>query len=153
VEARIVGFREALLANSIAVEPRLIQCPPSIQNGALKKLLDDFRPEGFVCVNDRTAGRLLQDLLSLGRRIPQDYKIVGIDDVENAKLLPVPLTTVHQPCREIGHAAMAAMFERIKHPNMLARDILLTANWSYAPLAELPSQIPTRRQANSTSGS
>jgi DNA-binding LacI/PurR family transcriptional regulator len=125
VEARIVGFREALLANSLAVEPRLIQCLSSIKNGALKKLLDDFRPEGFVCVNDRTAGRLMQGLLSLGGRIPEDFKIVGIDDVEYAKLLPVPLTTIHQPCREIGHAAMAAMFERIKHPNMLVRDILL----------------------------
>jgi DNA-binding LacI/PurR family transcriptional regulator len=125
VEGRIVGFREALLANGLAVEPRLIQCLASIKNGALKKLLDDLRPEGFVCVNDRTAGRLMQGLLSLGGRIPEDFKIVGIDDVEYAKLLPVPLTTIHQPCREIGHAAMATMFERIKHPNMLARDILL----------------------------
>jgi DNA-binding LacI/PurR family transcriptional regulator len=67
----------------------------------------------------------MQGLLTLGGRIPEDFKIVGIDDVEYAKLLPVPLTTIHQPCREIGHAAMAAMFERIRHPNMLARDILL----------------------------
>jgi GntR family transcriptional regulator of arabinose operon len=125
VEARIVGFREALLANGLAVEPRLIQCLAAIKNGALQKLFDEFRPEGFVCVNDRTAGRLMQGLLSFGGRIPQDFKVVGIDDVEYAKLLPVPLTTIHQPCREIGYAAMAAMFERIKHPNMLARDILL----------------------------
>jgi GntR family transcriptional regulator of arabinose operon len=125
VEARIVGFREALLANGLAVKPRLIQCLATMKQGALKKLLDEFLPEGFVCVNDRTAGRLMQSLLSLGGRIPQDFKIVGIDDVEYAKLLPVPLTTIHQPCREIGHAAMTAMFERIKHPNMLTRDILL----------------------------
>jgi GntR family transcriptional regulator of arabinose operon len=125
VEARIVGFREALLASGLEVKPRLIQCLASIKNGALRKLLDEFRPDGFVCVNDRTAGRLMQGLLALDGRIPEDFKIVGIDDVEYAKLLPVPLTTIHQPCREIGHAAMAAMFERIKHPNMLARDILL----------------------------
>jgi GntR family transcriptional regulator, arabinose operon transcriptional repressor len=125
VQARIVGFREALLANDLRVEQHLVQPLPSAQDGALQKMLHKFRPEGFVCVNDRTAGRLMQSLLSLGCRIPQDIKIVGIDDVEYAKLLPVPLTTIHQPCREIGHAAMAAMFERIKHPNMLARDILL----------------------------
>jgi GntR family transcriptional regulator, arabinose operon transcriptional repressor len=67
----------------------------------------------------------MQSLLSLVHRIPHDFKIVGIDDVEYAKLLPVPLTTVHQPCREIGRAAISAMLERIKDPNMLARDILL----------------------------
>ncbi len=45
-------------------------------------------------------------------RIPREFRIVGIDDVEYAKLLPVPLTTIHQPCREIGQAAMAAMLDR-----------------------------------------
>jgi hypothetical protein len=41
-----------------------------------------------------------------------------IDDVEYANLLPVPLTTVHQPCREIGVAAMAAMLERVTNPDL-----------------------------------
>jgi GntR family transcriptional regulator of arabinose operon len=45
--------------------------------------------------------------------------------VEYASLLPVPLTTVHQPCREIGEAAMAAMLSRIEQPGMPVRDILI----------------------------
>jgi GntR family transcriptional regulator of arabinose operon len=32
---------------------------------------------------------------------------------------------VHQPCREIGVAAVAAMLERIASPEMPRRDILL----------------------------
>lgn len=67
----------------------------------------------------------MQGLLALGYRVPADFKMVGIDDVEYAQLLPVPLTTVRQPCREIGQAAMAAMLDRIQHPEMLPRDILL----------------------------
>jgi DNA-binding LacI/PurR family transcriptional regulator len=43
---------------------------------------------------------------------PEDVRIVGIDDVEYASLFPVPLATVHQPCLEIGAAAMAAMLKR-----------------------------------------
>jgi DNA-binding LacI/PurR family transcriptional regulator len=125
VEARIEGFREALRSRNLPVEPDAVQCISSLGCEALTRMLDDLRPEGFVCVNDRTAGRLMQGLLALGHRIPQDFRIVGIDDVEYAKLLPVPLTTIHQPCREIGQAAMAAMLDRIEHPGMLARDILL----------------------------
>jgi GntR family transcriptional regulator of arabinose operon len=79
----------------------------------------------LAAVNDRTAGHLMQALLSSGYRVPQDFKIVGIDDVEYAKLLPVPLTTIHQPCREIGRAAITAMLDRIANPDMLTRDILL----------------------------
>jgi len=35
------------------------------------------------------------------------------------------LTTIHQPCREIGQAAMAAMLDRIGQPSMTTRDLLL----------------------------
>src|ERR1700730_15928671 len=125
VEARIVGFREALLAHNLPLEPHSVQCMASIANGSLKQILEDLRPDAFVCLNDRTAGRLMQGMLALGHQIPRDFKIVGIDDVEYAKLLPVPLTTIHQPCREIGQAAMAAMLDRIRNPHMLTRDILL----------------------------
>jgi DNA-binding LacI/PurR family transcriptional regulator len=58
-------------------------------------------------------------------RIPRDAGIVGIDDVNYASLLPVPLTTVHQPCREIGEAALRVMLERLERPKMAARDVLL----------------------------
>ena len=125
VEDRIAGFRETLLGHGLPVQPHSIQCLPSIANGALKEMLELLRPDGFVCVNDRTAGRLMHALLALGYHVPDDFKMVGIDDVEYAQLLPVPLTTVRQPCREIGQAAMAAMLDRIHHPEMLARDILL----------------------------
>jgi DNA-binding LacI/PurR family transcriptional regulator len=45
--------------------------------------------------------------------------------VNYAALLPVPLTTVHQPCREIGEAALRVMLERLARPKMAARDVLL----------------------------
>ncbi len=125
VQDRIVGFREMAITHSLPVESSSIQCLPSIANGSLKQMLNQLHPDGFVCVNDRTAGRLMHALLALGYQVPGDFKMVGIDDVEYARLLPIPLTTIHQPCREIGHAAMAAMLDRIKHPNMLAREILL----------------------------
>ena len=70
--------------------------------------------EAFVCANDRVAGRWMQTLLEYGVRIPRDVRIVGIDDVNYASLLPVPLTTVHQPCREIGEAALRVMLERLE---------------------------------------
>jgi DNA-binding LacI/PurR family transcriptional regulator len=40
-------------------------------------------------------------------------------------LLPVPLTTVRQPAREIGEAALRAMLDRVHRPDLPPRDILL----------------------------
>jgi GntR family transcriptional regulator of arabinose operon len=62
---------------------------------------------------------------NLGIRIPEEIRIVGIDDVRYASLLRVPLTTVHQPCRAIGRNAVLAMVERLANPQMPSRDIRL----------------------------
>lgn len=63
--------------------------------------------------------------LALGVRIPDGVRIVGMDDVAYANLLPVPLTTMHQPCRELGMAAMSMMLDRVSRPDMPARHVLL----------------------------
>jgi DNA-binding LacI/PurR family transcriptional regulator len=88
-------------------------------------LLDRDAPDAIVCASDRTAAVLLQALGAAGRRVPGDVRVAGIDDVEYASLLPVPLTTLRQPCREIGMAAVAAMLDRVRQPDLPPREILL----------------------------
>jgi GntR family transcriptional regulator, arabinose operon transcriptional repressor len=125
VEARISGYREALFLAGARFEPSLVQRLVSDHTAELGRIMDSWKPEAIVCANDRTAGQVMHSLIELNYQIPKDVRIVGIDDVQYANLLPVPLTTVHQPCREIGVAAVAAMLERIASPDMPTRDILL----------------------------
>jgi DNA-binding LacI/PurR family transcriptional regulator len=127
VSARIAGYREALFTAGAPVESGLVVMMEGGDDGILESVRS-ARPEAIVCANDRTAGRLMQLLLRAGCRIPADIRIAGIDDVAYASLLPVPLTTMRQPCREIGVAAIRAMLERIAHPEMPARDILLDSH-------------------------
>ena len=58
-------------------------------------------------------------------RIPQDVRMVGINDVKYASFLPVPLTTLRQPCPQIGAAAMRVMLERLQAPDTPVREVLL----------------------------
>jgi DNA-binding LacI/PurR family transcriptional regulator len=109
VAGRIAGYRQAL-GNAGEV----IYGQP-----------DSAQFDGLVCANDRIAGEVMLDFLRKGVRVPEDVRMVGIDDVTYASLLPVKLTTIHQPCVEIGHAALQAMLERIARPAMPARDVLL----------------------------
>ncbi len=126
VDARIAGYREALLARGASLEAMRVHRVEEISPGTVRGLVAGSREgDGFVCANDRTAGQLLHALLALGHQVPHDFRVVGIDDVEYASLLPVPLTTIHQPCREIGEAAMGVMLERIRRPEMAVRDVLL----------------------------
>ena len=91
----------------------------------IKAILKKDHPDAFLCANDFTAGKLMHTLISIGQRIPEDIRIVGIDDVKYASLLPVPLTTQRQPCRDIGRIALAVMLDRISNPDLPPRDILL----------------------------
>jgi DNA-binding LacI/PurR family transcriptional regulator len=125
VDARISGFLEALRSFGVVPERNPAGRGSPQDEGFVRQLLDSLRPEGIVCANDLTAARLMQTLLGFGVRIPEEVRIVGIDDVKYAGLLPVPLTTVHQDCAGIGAAAMAAMLDRLEHPELPVRDILV----------------------------
>jgi DNA-binding LacI/PurR family transcriptional regulator len=125
VDARAAGYREALFTWSAPVEPSLVRRLDPADRAAVKALLDEARPEAIVCANDRVAGRLMHTLLRHGLAVPRDVRLVGVDDLEHASLLPVPLTTLRQPTREIGAAALAAMLDRLGGAHLAPRDILL----------------------------
>lgn len=125
VDARIAGYREALLLLPERPTRDMTNVGDATDAKFIKSILKKQQPDAFVCANDLTAGNLMHTLMSLGRRIPEDIRIMGIDDVKYARLLPVPLTTLHQPCRDIGRIAMATMLDRIANPNLPPRDVLL----------------------------
>jgi len=123
VDARITGFHEALRKFGVAPEQDPVRRGSPQDEALVRKLLDDLKPQAIVCANDLTSARLMQTLIGLGVRIPEEVRVVGMDDVKYASLLPVPLTTIHQDCAGIGMVAMATMLERLEHPELPVRDI------------------------------
>jgi GntR family transcriptional regulator, arabinose operon transcriptional repressor len=125
VDAREAGYREALYAAKLPIARQLaVRLDPS-DSPAVRSFIDSARPDAVVCANDRTAARLMPTLLRLGYAIPGDVRLVGIDDVEYAGLLPVPLTTLRQPTQQIGDVALGVMLERIARADFPPRDVLL----------------------------
>jgi len=127
IEERTIGYREALAHHGLrpALESALHAVPGAESPVSWSGKTELRSADAFVCVNDRVAGQLMHLFLSRGIRIPEDVRLVGMDDVLYASLLPVPLTTVRQPVREIGETALRAMLERIRRPKMPARELLL----------------------------
>ena len=123
VDGREAGFREAVRARGLDAARVWREDPADAAR--VGHLLARDTPDAVVCASDRTAALLMQVLRARGTRVPTDIRIAGIDDVEYAGLLPVPLTTLRQPCREIGMAAVAAMLDRVRQPALPPREILL----------------------------
>ncbi len=125
VEARIAGLFEVARQRRLNLREENILIADPTDKAKVSEWMRTVRPNGILCANDYTAGQLMHTLLNLGFAIPKDVCLVGFDDVRYATLFPVPLTTLRQPCLQIGAAAMRAMVERLENPSMAPRVISL----------------------------
>jgi len=125
VTARIAGYREALHACNLCPKTDLAREGDPSDRAFVQRLLKQLRPDAILCANDLLAGRLIATLGDLGIDVPREMRVAGVDDVKYASLLPVPLTTQHQNCHEIGAVALATMLDRVANPATPIRDILL----------------------------
>ncbi|MDO5067740.1 MAG: LacI family DNA-binding transcriptional regulator [Propionibacteriaceae bacterium] len=71
------------------------------------------RPTGVFCANDLLAIGMLQGFVTHGLRVPQDIALVGYDDIDFAAAAAVPLTSVAQPRRDLGHQAAELLLQEI----------------------------------------
>ena len=105
-QARLDGYRAAMLEAGLAVDDRLIRRDIFTVGGGRRQaahlLSLTERPTAIVAANDDQAFGVLQALRDLGLRAPEDLSVVGFDDVIATWAAP-PLTSVRQPL-----AAMAA---------------------------------------------
>ncbi len=124
VNARIAGYRDALSEAPGVVRPSVCRINPEDKE-QVKAALAKLRPDGIVCANDFTAAHLMKSLTDLGVNVPREMRLAAFDDVKYASLLPVPLTTIHQPCSDMGAIAVSTMLERLRHPKLPPRDVLL----------------------------
>ena len=124
VDARIEGYRQAMGRHGVAMEERWIRRGDPTDAEFIAQITAAL-PEAFLCANDCTAARLMSSFQALQIRVPQDVRVVGVDDVDYAQFLSPPLTTVRQPCREIGAAAVRAMLARLENRTMPGRSVLL----------------------------
>ncbi len=124
VDEREAGYREALyLAGHPIDRARIHRIDPA--DAGLVGVLATQQVDGIVCANDKTAGYVMKALIQSGRRVPADVRVVGIDDVGYATLLPVPLTTVRQPTLQIGESAFLVMLDRVNRPDLPPRETRL----------------------------
>jgi GntR family transcriptional regulator of arabinose operon len=124
VMLRIAGYREALFEKGISPDPHWIHSGDPTDEKFVKSIAESGAT-AIICANDLTAANLMRTLDALGYPVPQKIRVAGFDDVRYAELLHPSLTTIHQPCTEIGTIAMQVMLERIENPKLPPRDILV----------------------------
>ena len=130
VQQRIAGMCDALVNAGIPWDASTIAYGNAGDRSYVRSVIGRAkknRPDAVICANDVTAIQLISTLVELGLHVPEDIRVTGFDDVQNSKLVSPALTTVRQPCAEIGTLAAKTLIRRILDPNTPAHTILLHA--------------------------
>jgi len=123
--ARLDGYRAALDAAGVPVEPQLIRDGAFETEDGLTHASELLRlpdpPTAIFALNDGMAIGVYYAAAQAGLRIPDDLSVVGFDDYfVNAWLVP-PLTTVRQPLTEMGAAAAQLVVDLSRGRELPAR--------------------------------
>ena len=115
---RLLGFQQYIEA--MHVRPGLcIQVPGSwdCESGylAMKIILKSkSRPTAIFSANDRMALGAIHAIREEGLDVPDDFSIIGLDDIEVAAFTSPPLTTIKQSFTEQTKLSMRLLFDVIE---------------------------------------
>ncbi len=117
-QQRQLGWRETLEKHGLAVETKLVVTgdwtAQSGKDGLSQLLTQCPELDAVFASNDQMALGALHAAHELGRRVPEDLSIVGVDNIpESAHFWP-PLTTVRQRLREAGALAVRVLDRMIQ---------------------------------------
>ena len=116
-QERLEGWRETLDAHGVPERDRLVvEGDWSAASGeiALDAVLDDLPGvDAIFASNDQMAVGVLHGAHRIGRRIPEDLSVVGVDDIPESSHFWPSLTTVHQPLRTAGALAVEQVHRAI----------------------------------------
>ncbi|MDO6409849.1 MAG: ribose operon transcriptional repressor RbsR [Pantoea sp.] len=127
---RLDGFQKAMSNSGLPVLPGyVVDGDFEFQGGfnAMNQLLTlDPLPEAVFTSNDAMAVGVYHALFQAGLRVPQDIAVMGYDNIELARYLTPPLSTVHQPKDELGELAIDTLIHRMSDPDASQQTLVLT---------------------------
>ena len=138
--ARLQGIRDALAERSIAIQPSHF-AEGSWRIGEGRELFRRIvsqtpMPTAIICGNAFLSIGAMLEAYALGLKVPDRVSIVGYDDIEMMRELPVPLTTIRVSSEEVGRRAARFLVAKIE-----GRDLDLSFECE-AELIIRPSSAP-----------
>ena len=83
-------------------------------------------PSAVLCYNDLIAIGLINSLLEMGKRVPEDISVVGFDNIDIGGSVRIPLTTIQIPANEIGASAARLLIEQVEDgPKKKVKNLIL----------------------------
>jgi DNA-binding LacI/PurR family transcriptional regulator len=115
---RELGYREALAAHNLAVDPQLSGAGDfdrEVARATIEKMLAaGVSFDAIFSGDDEAAVGVMLALEARGVRIPEEVSVVGFDDQRLATILHPPLSTVRAPTAQVGMEATRQLIKSIR---------------------------------------
>lgn len=116
-ENRYVGYYTALQNHGLPVRTNAVVDVLLSSEGGYRgaKQLLKKAPDltAVFCANDATAVGAIRAFQENNIKIPNDISVISVDNIEMSQYVSPPLTTIHIPLDEMGHAAFNLLHDRI----------------------------------------
>lgn len=89
-----------------------------------KIIRENPETDGIFASSDLIAAQVLQVCAKLGLKVPEQVKVVGFDDVNVAALTTPPITTIHQPVKEMAEMSVDLIVRSNKGEMIPTRTVL-----------------------------
>lgn len=126
--ARRAGFVERMRRHKLASRAVVVPGAYTQEGGELgiaRLLRSRARPTAIFVANDLAAVGAVRALRRHGLEVPGDVSVVGYDNISLAALDHVDLTTIDQPRREMGAAAVRLLLERLDGGRSQTRHVVI----------------------------
>lgn len=116
---RLDGYREALRTAGREARDEDVWCdvtdvsPSSLEQVARRVARLSGR-KAVVALNDEVAMALIAAAHNLGLKVPDDFGVVGYDNLTVGAILAPPLTSVSQPIGSLGELAVAMLLNQLE---------------------------------------
>jgi DNA-binding LacI/PurR family transcriptional regulator len=115
---RLAGYRRSMTDLDLPIDPDLAAVGDWTRDGgyrAMSRILDSATapPDAVFCANDLMAIGALDAINARRLNVPGDIAVIGVDDIDAARLVRPALTSIRVPALEIGRAAGELLLRRI----------------------------------------
>lgn len=150
-QARIGGFRSAMTSAGLEVPPGFV-CHGTYDRASGKRLVSELvrlpeRPTAVFVCSDHMAIGGYEALAQAGLRVPDDISVVGFDDLPEARWVYPPLTTVRQPLKDMGRAAVELLLRLMNGDEVSSRRVEFATTLIVRQSARALEQQPLKGRA------
>ena len=101
----------------------LLEDNPDGISETVGKIIKPGHPKAFLVFDDSSAREMIAALKDIGRSVPDDFDIIGIDDIAWGASYRPRLTTIKQDLKQLMNSAVDLLVEMVENPEWKPKNI------------------------------